>query len=129
VTLSPAVFFQHSGRCPFFKSRSLPAAEARSGEFPKLLKEIMDFLHQGIFDAILQSPAASEKLKQGVCYTIMRMERRDAKGMLQYYRSAISGTDRSIEFAAQMRREGFDRFEEVIEEFRVRFDDRFLRQA
>jgi hypothetical protein len=30
-------------------------------------QEIMDFLHQRIFDPILQSSAASEKLKQGVC--------------------------------------------------------------
>jgi len=88
----------------------------------------MDFLHQRIFDAILASPAASEKLKQGVHYTIMRMEQRDAEGMIQYYWSAIIGTERSIGFAAQMRREGFDRFEEALEEFRVRFDDQFLRR-
>jgi hypothetical protein len=92
-------------------------------------QEIMDFLHQWIFDAILQSPVASEKLKQGVRYTILHMEQRDAEGMVQYYWSAIIGTDRSIGFAAQMRQEGFDRFEEALEEFRIRFDDRFLRQA
>ena len=63
-------------------------------------QEIMDFLHQRIFDAILQSPAASEKLKQGVRYTIMRMEQRDAEGMIQYYWSAIIGTERSMGFAA-----------------------------
>lgn len=91
-------------------------------------QEIMDFLHQGIFDAILQSPAASEILKQGVRYTIMSMEQRDAAGMIQYYWSAIIGTERSIGFAALMRQEGFDRFEEALEEFRVRFDDQFLRE-
>ena len=45
-------------------------------------REIMDFLHERIFDPILQSPAASERLKQGVRYTIMRMEQRDAAGMV-----------------------------------------------
>jgi hypothetical protein len=90
--------------------------------------EIMDFLHQRIFDPILQSTGASEKLKQGVRYTIMRLEQRDAAGMIQYYWSAIIGTERSIGFAALMRQEGFDRFEEALEEFRTRFDDRFLRQ-
>jgi hypothetical protein len=89
-------------------------------------QEIMDFLRQRIFDSILQSPAASEKLKQGVRSTIMRMGQRDANGMIQYYWSAIIGTERSIGFAALMRQEGFDRFEEVLEEFRVRFDDQFL---
>lgn len=69
-------------------------------------QEIMSFLHQRIFDHVLQSPAASEKLKQGVRLTIMRMEQRDAL----------------------MRQEGFDRFEEALEEFRVRFNDQFLRE-
>jgi hypothetical protein len=100
-----------------------------TGQLGRKEQEIMGFLHRSIFDAILQSPVASEKLKQGVRYTIMRMEQRDAEGMVQYYWSAIIGTERSIGFAAQMRREGFDRFEEALEEFRVRFDDRFLRQA
>jgi hypothetical protein len=86
----------------------------------------MNFLHQRVFDPILQSPAASEKLKQGAHGTIMRMEQRDAAGMIQYYWSAIVGTERSIGFAALMRQEGFERFEEALEEFRVQFDDEFL---
>lgn len=44
-------------------------------------QEIMTFLRRRIFDPILQSSASSEKLKQGVRYTIMRMEQRDAVGM------------------------------------------------
>jgi len=47
--------------------------------------------------------------------------------MVHYYWSAIIGTERSIGFAARMRQEGFTRFEEALEEFRVRFDDAFLR--
>jgi len=90
--------------------------------------EIMNFLHSRIFDPILQSSQASERLKQGVRGTIMRMELRDAAGMVQYYWSAIVGTERSIGFAALMRQEGFLRFEEALEEFRVRFNDDFLRQ-
>jgi hypothetical protein len=92
-------------------------------------KQIMAFLHERILDPILESREASEPLKQGVRYTIMRMEQRDAAGMIQYYWSAIIGTERSIGFAARMRDEGFERFEEALEEFRVRFDDRFLRRS
>ena len=91
-------------------------------------QEIMHFLHRQIFDAILNSPVASEGLKQGVRYTIMRMEERNAAGMIRYYWSAIIGTERSIGFAARMRKEGFDRFEEALEEFRVRFDHKFLQR-
>jgi hypothetical protein len=89
---------------------------------------IMAFLHERIFEPILASPQASEALKQGVRYTIMRMEQRDAAGMVQYYWSAIIGTERSVGFAARMRAEGFERFEEALEEFRVRFNDRFLKR-
>lgn len=88
----------------------------------------MDFLHQRVFDPILQSALATEKLKQGARGTIMRMEQRDAAGMIQYYWSAIIGTERSISFAALLRQERFERFEEALEEFRVRFDDEFLRR-
>jgi hypothetical protein len=84
------------------------------------------FLHSRIFNPILQSPQTSEKLKQGVRNTIMRPDQRDAAGMIQYYWSAIIGTERSIGFATLMRQEGFDGFEEALEEFRVRFNDAFL---
>jgi hypothetical protein len=90
--------------------------------------EIMSFLHEHVFDPVLQSPEASENLKRGIRYTIMRLNQRDAAGMVQYYWSAIVGTDPSIAFAARLRQEGFGRFEEAIDEFRVRFDNRWLRQ-
>lgn len=86
-------------------------------------QEIMEFLHETVFDPILTSPQASPQLKQGVRYTIMRMEQRDAIGMVSYYWSAVIGTERSIGFAARMREEGFTRFEEAIDEFRRRFSD------
>lgn len=88
--------------------------------------EIMEFLHQNVFDPILNSRDASDSLKKGVRYTIMRMQERDALGMISYYWSAIVGTKRSTEFARIMRNEGFTRFEEVIDEFRDRFNDNWL---
>lgn len=84
-------------------------------------------LHENVFDSILNSPIASDKLKKGVRLTITRMNRLDAKGMIQYYWSAIVGTERSVDFAKLVRDEGFTRFEEVIDEFRGRFDDKWLR--
>jgi hypothetical protein len=89
--------------------------------------EILDFLHEQVFDPILESPIASGTLKRGVNYTIMRMGQRDAVGIVQYYWSAIIGTDNSTRFARLMRSEGFGRFEEVIDEFRDRFNDEWLR--
>lgn len=92
-------------------------------------QEIMGFLHEHVFDPILNSPTASHELKAGIRLTITRMEQRDAVGMVSYYWAAMHGTERSIGFAARMRQEGFDRFEEAIDNFRVRFDDKFLRRA
>jgi hypothetical protein len=83
---------------------------------------IMDFLHEHVFDPILHSPQASEALKQGVRLTIVRLRERNAAGMVNYYWKAITGTPRSVGFAARMRREGFTRFEETIDEFRDRFN-------
>ncbi len=90
--------------------------------------EIMAFLHEHVFDPILVSPTASGSLKKGIRLTITRMSQRDAAGMRSFYWAAMHGTDRSIDFAAKMRGEGFTRFEEVIDEFRVRFDDAWLRR-
>jgi hypothetical protein len=91
-------------------------------------QEIMDFLDDRIFGPVLASPNASASLKSGIRLTMTRMEQRDAAGMIQYYWSAIIGTERSIGFAARMREEGFTRFEEALEEFRLRFDNAFLRR-
>ena len=88
--------------------------------------EILAFLHEQVFDPILSSSTASKSLKQGVRYTIMRLEERDPGGIVSYYWSAIVGTDRSVEFARQMRGEGFTRFEEIIDMFRDRFGDRWI---
>jgi hypothetical protein len=87
----------------------------------------MDFLHETVFDTILASPKASTKLKQGVRLTITRLEQLDAIGMVNYYWNAIKGTERSNGFAALMRKEGFERFEEAIDDFRERFDPKHLR--
>lgn len=95
--------------------------------FDQKQKEIMDFLHERIFNPILESSQASSELKSGIRLTNNRMERLSAEKMIQYYWSAIIGTERRIGFAARMRQEGFTRFEEALEEFRVRFDDAFLR--
>lgn len=89
-------------------------------------QEIMQFLHERVFDPVLNSPTASNSLKQGVRLTIVRMEQRDALGMIQYFWSAVTGTEKSIGFAKMMKDEGFDRFEEAIDEFRTRFSDLWL---
>jgi len=74
----------------------------------------------------LNSNKATNSLKHGIRLTIMRLNERDAVGMLSYYWSAI-GTERSTKFAKLMKQEGFIRFEELIEEFREKFNDKWLK--
>jgi hypothetical protein len=89
-------------------------------------EEIMQFLHERVFDPVLNSPTASKELKQGVRLTILRMQNRDALGMVSYFWSAVTGTEKSVRFAKMMEQEGFDRFEEALVEFRDRFGDLWI---
>jgi hypothetical protein len=89
--------------------------------------EIMNYLEKNVFNPILNSPNSSDSLKRGVRLTIIRLKDKDAKGMLHYYWSAVIGTDRSTKFAKQMKSEGFTRFEEILEDFREKFNDKWLR--
>ena len=89
--------------------------------------EIMAFLNEKVFDPILDSPKHSITAKRGIRYARMRLEKLNAKGIWSYYWSAIIGTDRSINFSKLLKKEGATRFEDVSEEFRERFDDKWLR--
>lgn len=91
-------------------------------------QEIMNYLSEKVFDPILNSSKASAKLKSGINLTIARMGKLDAKGKRQYFWSAVIGTDKSISFAKEMKAEGFTRFEECIEEFRIKFDDEWVKR-
>lgn len=90
-------------------------------------KEIMDFLHEKVFDPILKDDSCDKDIKKGVKCTIMRMNKLDASGKIKYFWSAIVGTEKSIPFAEKIKKSGLTRFEDVLEEFRVKFDDKWLR--
>lgn len=89
--------------------------------------EVLAYLHAKVFEPVLDSPKASKELKAGINLTIARLKQRDAAGIVHYFWAAVTGTERSIGFAERMKKEGFVRFEEVLEEFRVKFDDKWLR--
>jgi len=88
--------------------------------------EIMEFLHQRVFDPILNSTTVIPSAKTGIRYTIMRMNRLKAKKMVGYFWNAIAGTHKSIQFAELLKNENLPRFEDIIEEFRVRFTNSWL---
>lgn len=89
-------------------------------------QELMDFLHEKVFDPILLSKTASSKIKSGVKLTISRMNRLPAEKMVQYFWSALA-TENAITFSKHMKAEGLTRFEDVMEEFRDRFHDKWIK--
>jgi hypothetical protein len=91
-------------------------------------QEIMDFLKGKVFNPILNSSNASISAKRGVRITIIRMEKLPASSMVKYFWSAIAGKGNAISFADLLKNEGFIRFEEVLEEFREKFTDAWLRK-
>ena len=88
-------------------------------------KELMTFLRERVFDPILDSKDAPGNIKSGIHLTIARMNRLDAAGMRQYYWSALA-KDNSIQFSKNLKRLGLPRFEDVLEDFRDKFNDSWL---
>ena len=89
-------------------------------------QELMGFLYEKVFDPILISKTASSKIKSGVNLTISRMNKLNAEKMVQYFWSALA-TENAIAFSKQMKAEGLTRFEDVMEEFRDRFNDNWIK--
>ena len=89
-------------------------------------QELMNFLHANVFDPILNSTNASSKVKSGVNLTIARMNKLSAAKMIQYFWSALV-TENSINFSKQLKQEGLNRFEDVMEEFRDIFNEKWLK--
>jgi hypothetical protein len=90
-------------------------------------QELMKFLHDKVFDTILNSKTCSSKIKSGVNLTIGRMSRLSAEKMVQYFWSALA-TENAIAFSKHIKEERLTRFEDVMEEFRDKFNDSWLNE-
>ncbi len=91
-------------------------------------QEIIIFLNERVFDPILSSLSAPNDIKQGIRLTITRLKnQKDAAGMVKYFWSSIAGKGNAISFSDKLKNAGYDRFEEVLEEFREKFTDNWLR--
>lgn len=54
------------------------------------------------------------------------MNRLTADKMIQYFWSALA-TENAIDFSKRLKQEDMPRFEDVLEEFRDKFNDKWLR--
>ncbi len=90
--------------------------------------EVMSFLNEKVFEPALNNPRSTPAIKAGINLTRTRMSQRTAFGMVNYFWTAVIGTERSTKFAKEMKRIGLARFEENIDEFRERFGNEWLAQ-
>ena len=89
-------------------------------------EQVMSFLNKNIFDPILCCPTIHKDIEKGIRRTIDYFRTQDAAGMIEHYWRSIRGTDGSIAFSGMLKQHGFKRFEDVLEEFRVCFNDKWL---
>lgn len=92
-------------------------------------KELMDYLDEKIFNPAIKigEEKGNKTIVNGAKLTRARMSRLSAEKMIQYYWSAIIGTENSIRFADILKENGVDRFEDIYEEFRLKFNEGWLR--
>lgn len=92
-------------------------------------KEIMDFLDEKIFNPAIEFGKAQKNktIVNGVNMTKIRMSKLSPEKMIHYYWSAIIGTENSIKFSEILKENGVNRFEDIYEEFRVKFNDEWIK--
>lgn len=89
-------------------------------------KDVLDFLNLEVFEPAIKYSKENNlpEIAKGVRFTRMRMEQLpDARAVVQYFWSAVIGTDKSIKFSDTMKKHNIVRFEDVLEEFREKFKD------
>lgn len=87
-------------------------------------QEILDFLEVNLFNPILQSPSAGERFKSATRGLRLRMKQRDAQGMIQYFWNMVVDTKtKHASYGRMLQNEGFPGFEEVVNNFRIRFKE------
>ena len=93
-------------------------------------KEFLDYLEENVWQDAERFGKDTENLSlvRGIRLTRVRMTQLPtAEKMLHFFWSAVQGTDKSINFSDLMKSNGITRFEDVLEEVRVKFNDEWLR--
>lgn len=92
-------------------------------------EEIMNYFNETIFEPAIRYSQENniKEIAQGARYTRMRMQQLDAVGMIHYFWAAVQGTDKSIAFSELLRDNQVLRFEDILEDVRVRFNNDYLR--
>lgn len=90
-------------------------------------REVLSFLYCNFFDKVLSLENTTETLEKNIQDSIEALHNRSAEGMIRYFWSNIAGEESRRVLAERLEDEGFLEFDKVIEEFKVRFNDMWLR--
>jgi hypothetical protein len=87
-------------------------------------QEIMDFLDERIFNPIENNPAVPESIRRKNRFTRDNISKLPRESMIKYFWSSI--VSEGIAFSNEKRNAnlGLPKFEDILEEFRVRFPSR-----
>ena len=90
-------------------------------------REILTFLYNNFFNKLLSLESMTDGLKKNVEDNIRALNDRSAEGMIRYFWSNMAGEETKKVLGKRLEDEGFVEFDKVIEEFKIRFDDAWLR--
>ena len=83
-------------------------------------REVMHFLRELVFDPIMNSPEASNELKEMIVKTVRELHAEAARQMVDSWIHMTSKPTES-DVIRKMKEEGFTQFETTLPEFRTRF--------
>jgi hypothetical protein len=86
----------------------------------------MAFLNEKVFEPILNSKTCSPTIKIGIKLTIGKMNRLNAEKMIQYFLELTS--ENAVVFTKFMKDQKLTPFDDIVEEFRNKFNDNWLRK-
>ncbi|MDA8227124.1 MAG: hypothetical protein M0T74_05365 [Desulfitobacterium hafniense] len=86
--------------------------------------EIMEFLETKMFKPILESPNISDRFKKATRGLGIRMDQRNAQGMIEYFwANVVDANQKHASYGRMLKNEPFAEFDEVVTEFRIRFKE------
>ena len=97
---------------------------------PQRCQEMDNYFNARLFEPTIKYATDNniKEIAQGARYTRMRMSQLDSKKKLQYFWSAIQGTEKSIKFSKLLKDNGVLRFEDILEEVREKFNDEYFKE-
>ena len=100
---------------------------------PQRCQEMDNYFNTKLFEPAIKYGKDNniKEIVQGARYTRMRMEQLDSKRKLQYFWSAIQGTDKSIEFSKLLKDNGGVTWDclDTLEEVRVKFNNDYFKEV